>query len=53
MRNFKKVLVNHIIERTEQSQIPSIVQSEYKGNYKMYLYTLKTSQLGDIILHKR
>jgi len=53
MRNFKKVLVNHIIDRTEKNEIPSIVQTQFKGNYKMYLYTLTTPQLGDIILYKR
>tara|TARA_Y100000593_G_C4308426_1_gene337028 strand:- start:1566 stop:1724 length:159 start_codon:yes stop_codon:yes gene_type:complete len=50
MRNLKKVLVRHIIDTTPSKEIPNIVQSEYNGDYKMYLYTLKTSQLGDMIM---
>jgi hypothetical protein len=52
MRNFKKVLVKHLIDTTKKEDIPAIVSSEYKGDYKMYLYTLKTEQLGNLLLNR-
>ena len=51
--NFKKVLVKHILETTKKNDIPTIVNKEFRGDFKMYLYTLTTPELGDIILHRR
>ena len=53
MRNFKKVLVKHILDRTQAKDVPTIVYKEFKGDFKMYLYTLTTPELGDIILNSR
>ena len=53
MRNFKKVLVRHILDRTAAEDVPTIVYKEFKGDFKMYLYTLTTPELGDIILNSR
>jgi hypothetical protein len=53
MKNFKKVLVRHLVDTTNKKDIPKIVNKEFNGDYKMYLYTLKTSQLGDLLLARR
>ena len=53
MYNFKKVLVKHILETTKKNDIPTIVNKEFRGDFKMYLYTFTTPELGDIILHRR
>ena len=50
MRNLKKALVQHILERTPQNEIPAVVDKSFNGDYKMYLYTLKTSELGELIM---
>ncbi len=53
MYNFKKVLVKHILETTAKNNIPTIVDKKFKGDFKLYLYTLTTPELGDIILTRR
>tara|TARA_R100000458_G_C8266543_1_gene241547 strand:+ start:869 stop:1030 length:162 start_codon:yes stop_codon:yes gene_type:complete len=53
MSNLKKVFVKHILDRTNEKDIPKIVLTEFNGDYKMYLYTLTTPELGDLILMNR
>ena len=53
MYNFKKILVRHILDTTTSKDIPTIVKKEFKGDFKMYLYTLSTPELGDMILTRR
>ena len=53
MKNYKKVLVRHLVDTTKKDDIPTIVNKEFNGDYKMNLYTLKTYQLGDLILARR
>ena len=51
MRNLKKTLILHIMDRTPKNEIPAVVGEVFDGDYKMYLYTLKTSELGDLVLN--
>ena len=53
MTNLKKVFVTHILDRTPKKEIPKIVSQEFNRDYKMYLYTLTTPELGDLILDRR
>lgn len=52
MRNLKKTLILHIMDRTPKNEIPVVVDEVFNGDYKMYLYTLKTSELGDLVLNR-
>tara|TARA_R100001594_G_C3989466_1_gene252067 strand:- start:61 stop:249 length:189 start_codon:yes stop_codon:yes gene_type:complete len=52
MRNLKKTLILHIMDRTPKNEIPAVVDEVFNGDYKMYLYTLKTSELGDLVLNR-
>lgn len=52
MRNLKKTLILHIMDRTPKNEIPAVVDEVFNGDYKMYLYTLKTSELGDLVLSR-
>jgi hypothetical protein len=53
MRNFKKVLVRHLLDTTNKKEYPTIVNKEFNGDFKLYLYTLTTPELGDMILNRR
>ena len=53
MKNFKKVLVRHLVDTTNKVDYPTIVNKEFNGDFKMYLYTLTTPQLGDLLLTRR
>ena len=53
MKNFKKVLVRHLVDTTKKVDYPTIVNNEFNGDFKMYLYTLTTPQLVDFLLARR
>ena len=48
--NKRTVFIRHILETTMTKDIPQIVKSDFDGDFKLYLYTLLTPELGDIIL---
>ncbi len=52
MGNLKKLLVNHILDRDKDNvlPLPKIVDDEFNGDYKMFLYTLTTEQLGKLMM---
>lgn len=51
--NLKKILVNELLELTKNQQVPEIVQEQNYSDYKMFLYTLTTSQLLDSIEYEK
>ena len=53
MYNFKKILVRHILDTTTSKDIPTIVKKEFKGDFKMYLYTLTTQEIEEMIINRR
>lgn len=47
MENLKSILVADLLELTKDYDLPEIVEEEFNGDYKMFLYTLTTDQLVD------
>ena len=50
--NKRTTLIRHLLQTTLIKDVPSIVKKEFDGDFKMYLYTLSTQELGDIILNR-
>ena len=50
--NKRTVLIKHILDTTPTKEIPTIVNTEFKGDYKLYLYTLSTDQVSQIVLNR-
>jgi hypothetical protein len=50
--NKRSVFIRHILDTTLTKDVPQIVKREFDGDFKLYLYTLSTSELGDIILSR-
>ena len=50
--NKRTVLIKHLLDTTPNKEIPIIVNTEFKGDYKLYLYTLSTDTIGQMILNR-
>ena len=52
MADFRQVLIKHILSTTNKKDIPNLVHEKFNGDFKLYLYTLTTPDLGEIILNR-